>query len=199
MSWCFISWFISHLQAAEKWYVMVFPFQFPLLSLQSLPSVENFTEIKKKKLPGWLDFPLLSQLYHSGSSDLFCNQRGQLGTAWAHGMGNSGWHMAPQLLWNLRKIDFRWKDCVLPAPWVKEEWVWHCMGTMVKGGEAGSKKTFPPKDPWVYILSQSASYNRKSCFLSPSLSWVWFQLLLCGTASTGKVILQYEVGASPSN
>lgn len=173
MSWCFISWFISLLQATEKWYVMVFPFQFPLLSLQSLPRVQNFTEIKKKKLPGWLDFPLLSQLYCSGSSDLFCNQRGQLGTAWAQGMGKSGWHMAPQLLWDLRRTDFRWKGCVLPAPWVKEECVcwepWHWMGIMVKRGRSRLQIPFLPRSlGFIFLVRVHHTTGNYASFLPHS-------------------------------
>ena len=38
---------------------MVFPFLFPLLSVQSLPNLETFTGIEKEKLLAWLDFPLL--------------------------------------------------------------------------------------------------------------------------------------------
>lgn len=63
-----------------------FSFSVPTTEFTSLPSVENFIEMKKKKLPGWLDFPLLSQLYRSGSSNLFCNR----GDNWTQ-HGHMGW------------------------------------------------------------------------------------------------------------
>lgn len=100
-----------------------FSFSVPTTELTKLAKSTELHRNQEEKASWLAGFSIAFSAVLQWLLDLFCNQRGQLGTAWAQGMGKSGWHMAPQLLWDLRRIDFRWKGCVLPAPWVKEECV----------------------------------------------------------------------------